>query len=242
MNCIIPFTKDIKFKTNIGEILSVSLEHEYTANNNEILGNFIITGEYKSHEVSVNKEHFEHVLPFSVDVSSRIDTDSIDFAIEDFTYEIVDNETLRVNIEYSINALELPDEEIVEKTEDEIDFENLLDEIDRDIEDSKEQDTNEVEVPEESIESKLEESNERDEEEIQEITNEVDENTQNTILEGVTNAEDLYVTYHIHIMQETDTVEAICTKYNISGSMLGEYNDITNLTTGDKVVIPQVDE
>ena len=32
MNCIIPFTKDIKFKTNICEILSISLEHEYTVN------------------------------------------------------------------------------------------------------------------------------------------------------------------------------------------------------------------
>ena len=29
MNCIIPFTKDVKFKSNIAEILSVSLEHDY---------------------------------------------------------------------------------------------------------------------------------------------------------------------------------------------------------------------
>ena len=59
MNCIIPFTKDIKFKTNIAEILSISLEHDFTANPEEVLGNFIISGDYKTHEVSVNKEHFE---------------------------------------------------------------------------------------------------------------------------------------------------------------------------------------
>ena len=61
MNCIIPFTKDIKFKTNIAEILSISLEHDFTANPEEVLGNFTISGDYKSHEVSVNKEHFEYV-------------------------------------------------------------------------------------------------------------------------------------------------------------------------------------
>ena len=112
MNCIIPFTKDIKFNTNISEIVSISLEHEYTANPGEILGNFIVSGEYKTHEVSVNKEHFEHVLPFSVNLTTRIDTDSVDFAIEDFTYEIVDNDTLKVNIEYSINALEEREEDV----------------------------------------------------------------------------------------------------------------------------------
>ena len=102
MNCIIPYTKDIKFNTNICEILSISLENEYTVNDNEILGNFIVSGDYKSHEVSVNKEHFEHVLPFSVNLTTRIDADSVDFAIEDFTYEIIDKNILKVNIEYSI--------------------------------------------------------------------------------------------------------------------------------------------
>ena len=33
MNLIIPFTKDIKFTSNISEITSISLEHEFTVNN-----------------------------------------------------------------------------------------------------------------------------------------------------------------------------------------------------------------
>ena len=56
MNLIIPFTKDIKFNTNISEILSISLEHDYTINDGELLGNFTVSGEYKTHEVSVNRE------------------------------------------------------------------------------------------------------------------------------------------------------------------------------------------
>ena len=42
MNCIIPFTKDIKFNTNIAEVLSISLEHDYTVNESELLGNLNI--------------------------------------------------------------------------------------------------------------------------------------------------------------------------------------------------------
>ncbi len=59
MNLIIPFTKDIKFTSNISEITIISLKHEFTVNNDEILGNFIVSGDYKTHELSVNKEHFE---------------------------------------------------------------------------------------------------------------------------------------------------------------------------------------
>ena len=47
MNLTIPFTKDIKFSSNISEILSISLEHEYTVNELGVLGNFIVSGEYK---------------------------------------------------------------------------------------------------------------------------------------------------------------------------------------------------
>lgn len=239
MNCIIPFTKDIKFKTNIGEILSVSLEHEYTANNNEILGNFIITGEYKSHEVSVNKDKFEYVLPFSVDVSTRIDTDSVDFAVEDFTYEVVDNDILRVNIEYSINALELPKEELEE--ENEVSLETLLDEIDERKEET-EPVLDEVIEPKEEIE--VEEEKEVIEEKKEEILekDDRDDKAEETIIDSIGDKEDVYVTYNIHIMQETDTIETICAKYNTSKNILEEYNDLNSIAVGDKIVIPEIDE
>ena len=48
MNCIIPFTKDIKFKTNIAEILSISLEHDFTANPDETTAFIGSTGSGKS--------------------------------------------------------------------------------------------------------------------------------------------------------------------------------------------------
>lgn len=223
MNCIIPFTKDIKFKTNIAEILSISLENDFTANPEEVLGNFTISGDYKSHEVSVNKDHFEYVLPFSVNMTTKIDEESVNFEVEDFTYEIIDNDILRVNIEYSINASEIkeePKEEELFKRVEEPELDKILEEIETDREEPKE------EVKEEQ----------KDEE--RDITDEA----KNTILDSINNTDDAYVTYHIHEMKETDTIESICIKYNTSKNIIGDYNDIENLVIGDKIIIPEVNE
>ena len=238
MNCIIPFTKDIKFNTNISEIVSISLEHEYTANPEEILGNFIITGEYKTHEVSVNKERFEHVLPFSVNLTTKIDTDSVDFAIEDFTYEIVDKDTLKVNIEYSINALELKEEEVFEPVPEEREsFEEILDSIDVEIEQENEELVLEPEKIEENEET-------REDNEMNTLIEEkkITEEEQEAILDAVNPAEETFVTYHIHVMSEIDTIESVCTKYNTTQSLLGEYNDLSTVAIGDKIIIPDINE
>lgn len=222
MNCIIPFTKDINFKTNIAKILSVSLEHEYTANPMEVLGNFTISGEYKVHEVSINKESFEYVLPFSVNLTKEIDINSVDFDIVNFTYEVVDDDTLRVNIEYSINAVELPEEK------EEVTIDELLDEIDEDvraeIEEEKEEEKEEIQEKEEVLET-----------ENRDITDEAKE----TILNSINKDDNTYVTYHVHIMSETDTIESICLKYNVTESILKEYNDLTTIGVKDKVIIPE---
>ena len=233
MNCIIPFTKNIKFNSNISEIVSISLEHEYTANPGEILGNFIISGEYKTHEVSVNKERFEHVLPFSVNLTSRIDTNSVDFAVEDFTYEIVDNDTLKVNIEYSINALE-EKEDVFEPVEERETFDEILDAIDEEVE----------QVNDEEV---IEENEEREDDKInmiEEITESknITEEEQSAILDVVNESEETFVTYHIHVMSDTDTIESVCTKYNTTKSILEEYNDLSTVAIGEKIIIPEVNE
>ena len=206
MDLIIPFTKDIKFDTNIGEITSISLEHDYTFNEDELLGNFTITGEYKTHEVSINKEPFEYVLPFTVSLSSPVDPDSIDLEIKDFTYDIKDNNTLTVMIEYEVNAQEIESD----RTDD--DFELLLDEAISDIDTEQNNDVTE---------------NREDTHDIVEINN---------------NNDETYVTYHIHIMKENETIDSICTKYNTNENLIKEYNDITNISIGDKLIIPDIDE
>ena len=244
MNLIIPFTKDIKFNSNISEIVSISLEHDYTVNDSEILGNFIISGDYKTHEVSVNKEHFEYVLPFSVDLTTRIDRESVDFSIEDFTYEIKNNDTLEVRIEYSINALEdkleikeeiIDEEPLFERVEEETTLEEMLDTIDEEVKDT---------TKEESVEEVTEENDKEDTVDtalIDEQRN-VGEEEKNTIIDSINEADDAFVTYHIHIMKETDTIDTVCTKYNTTSSILSEYNDLSTVAIGDKLIIPDINE
>ena len=228
MNLTIPFTKDIKFSSNISEILSISLEHEYTVNELGVLGNFIVSGEYKTHEVSVNKENFEKVLPFSVDLTTKIDTDSLDFAIEDFTYELIDKNTLKVNIEYSIKA-NLLKEEVFESVEDANEtLEDMLDNID--LEEKEERN-------EEVIEEKMEEK-----EDIEEQRDTVSEEEKETVISSTLEKEESFITYNIHIMQSNDTIDSICAKYNTNTSILEEYNDISKVSVGDKIIIPEINE
>ncbi len=211
MNCIIPFTKDVKFKSNIAEILSISLEHDYTANEGEVLGNFTVSGEYKTHEVSVNKESFEYVLPFSVSLTNKVDIESINFEVVDFTYDILENDTLKVNIEYSINAKEIEEEPLFKEVEEE-ELDNILEELDN---------TENINIKEE-----------------RDVPNEA----KDTIIDSIDTSSEVYVTYHIHEMKESDNITSICTKYNVTESMLNDYNDLSTLSLGDKIIVPQINE
>ena len=240
MNLIIPFTKDIKFNSSIAEITSISLEHDYTVNDGEILGNFIVSGDYKSHELSVNKEHFEYVLPFSVELTTRIDRDSVDFSIEDFTYEIKNNDTLEVRIEYSVNALEekeetkeevVEEEPLFERVEEDVTLEDMLDTIDEEeVRDTTEEVKKEGTDKEDTMDTEVVEEREVGEEE------------KNTIIDSINDADDAFVTYHIHIMKETDTIDSVCTKYNTTSNILSEYNDLSTVAIGDKLIIPDINE
>lgn len=227
MNLTIPFTKEIKFSTNINEIVSISLEHDYTLNEGEILGNFTVTGDYKSHAISVNKEHFEYVLPFSVSLPEAILEDSLEFSIEDFTYEVMDKDTLKVNIEYKIQAEKAEEAEV-----EEVEEEDLFQRVD------------DVEPLEEMLDQAIadvEESSERLEEETN-LDNTERHESEDTVVNTGISATDSFVTYRIHVMQENDTVESICQKYKISELVLQDYNDVSKISAGDKVIIPDVNE
>ena len=127
MNCVIPYTKEIKFDSKIKEITSISLEHELSINDTEILGNFLVNGEYKTHELSVNKEKFDYTLPFSIDIPENLVKDSIKFNITDFSYEILNETVLKVMIEFTVTAQEEEKkEEIFVKPEEDPTIENEI--------------------------------------------------------------------------------------------------------------------
>ena len=262
----IPFESEIPFKTNISEVTKMSLEHDFNVNDEVVLGNFYISGEYRSHDLSVNVDPFNYTLPFSVSYPDNLIEDSLEFNIEDFSYEIINNNTLKVSIEYSLKG-EVRSDELFEKVDDS-EFASELafidDFIDRDYEtDVKEECVEEIENIEEEkvleraniendiLESKKEENVELtkvevNDEVVQESVNEVDdrltEKEEKTIMETIKNSDDTFVTYHIHIMKESETLESICALYSVPSSLISEYNNIENLSMGDKILIPKIDE
>lgn len=146
MNLIIPFEKKVKFDTPISEICSISLEHEITKNDSEILGNFLITGTYKEHELSVNKTDFSFTLPFSVELTTRVDLSSLDMSIDNFTYDL-NGSDLDIKIDYVIEAQELKEEPIFERVEEESEPITLIEEK----EEIKNNDNEEREIKSETI-------------------------------------------------------------------------------------------
>ncbi len=216
MKNIIPYTKELEFKSKIAEICSVSLEHELEIGDTEITGNFIVSGEYKSHEISVNKESFSFKLPFSVEVTENILKDTIDFEITDFTYEMVSDTKLRVDIEFMVTADEKKMEEETIK---------------------EEQENNEVR---DAVIEEIDDLFKDEEEPIEEER--MDEESQELILNSVPQTEDEFASYHIHIVSESETVESICAMYQTDIETLNEYNMFDTLTEGDKLIIPFLDE
>lgn len=117
MNKIVSFNKNIIFKSNLSEITSISLEHTLHCEAEKIVGEFIISGEYKMVDTSVNTENFSFNLPFETTLDDyKLDDAKID--IDDFYYEIINNNILRVNIDVVVDQIEeiLHIEEEIEPT------------------------------------------------------------------------------------------------------------------------------
>ena len=213
MNLIIPFEKKVKFDTPISEICSISLEHEITKNDGEILGNFLITGTYKEHELSINKTDFNFTLPFSVELTTRVDLSSLDMSIDNFTYDL-NGSDLDIKIDYVIEAQDLKEEPVFERVEQDIEPITLIEEKEEKINDEKKEEIN---------------------------TNEEREIKSETIINSV-KAEDDYISYHIHIVSSGESLESIALKYHITKEEIETINNITTIEENDKLLIPLENE
>ena len=193
MKKIVPFKKDIIFNNDISEIVSISLEHTLQCDNNLVTGNFVVSGDYRISETSINTEDFSYDLPFSINVDDKYILDNAIIDIDDFYYEITNNNVLNVNIDVLIDRLE-------EK------------ELERPV-----------------IEERIEQLEVIEEPRCIEAETNIFDNIDST---------DTYKSYTVYIVREGDTIESIMTKYNIEKELIIEYNDISELSIGDKIIIP----
>lgn len=226
MKEIIPLKKDIIFKTKVAEVTSINLEHDYKILDDMVEGTVYLSGSYKMTEASVIEEDFVYNIPFSIAISKRIDKDTIKIDIDDFKYEVIkDVMKVDISLELTCNELERKEEIKEEKEEKEekgleiednitnIDFDNYMDDYFKD----------------ESKDIKIEED-----------TSTNIENNINNLTQNIINNENKYYTYKVYIVREGDTIDTICNKYNVKIEDLIDYNDIDNISIGDKVIIPYI--
>ena len=249
--------KELKFNSNLAEILSISLEEKHEIERDKLIGNFIVSGEYKIHEISLNKEKFSFKIPFEHNISDDVDVDSVNINVTNFIYDN-DTDNLYVTIEYDFIAdrkdiLLFDDEEdldeFLKSREVEVIMDDVIDEIDDVLEKDKNDDVIE-ESKEAVIISELDELIKENDEislvnEVLEEKEDVDRNIEKAkenLLNSVKVDDDNYITYQIHIVKESDSIESILVKYNMSLDELKEYNDFTNLSLGMKLIIPIVNE
>ena len=213
MKKLIPFQKDLNFDNKIHEISSISLEHTLKLNEgNQISGEFIVSGTYKLTEASINVDPFEYILPFSISIDKKYETKNINVDINDFYYELVNNQILSINIEVVIDNLEEKEEIFVTKEK--------------------------TVIPNEPEDIREETPNEENQEETETVSKTENENTETTksIFENLDENE-RYAVYKVHVVTENDTVESILQKYQITKEELEAYNDLNDVQMGSKLII-----
>ena len=130
MKKIVSFEKELDFPSMIGEITSISLDQQIEFNNSSsATGKFIISGTYKMTEASTLVENFNYEIPVEIELTERLDLSSVKISINDFNYEIINDDVLKCNIDLLLEGVEeivlddeIPLETLTEKIKDTKDF------------------------------------------------------------------------------------------------------------------------
>jgi LysM repeat protein len=236
MNEVFTIDREFLFKSTIHEITSISIEHNYDINGSNLEGEFIISGDYRLHEISINKEDFSFKIPFTHEIRSNVNLDTIDIEITDFSYDFDNGDELTVHVEYLVKGdeavLEFSDENKLNEFLDNnkaVEVVNLLEKVKAETpkEEEKTVDDKVNDAPKENTNDR----NQNDDKKIDE----------NMILNSI-NEEEEYIKYHVHTVTMNDTIESITSMYKISLNTLKKYNSFENLELNMKLIIPENEE
>ena len=238
MQQIIPFHKELEFKTMVTKITGISLEHTLRLEDDyTIKGDLLIDGTYSKTEASSIEEPFNYKLPIEISIDEKYNTKKIIIDIDDFNYEIINNEKLSIKVDLLIDNLE--EKEQIE----EISNFEIYDTIDsKDVVFNREENNDEELFLETDLKQDLSiEENTNTEE--KEIDNDKDSDKDissgvESIFSAFSNTEETYKTYCVYIVRENDTIETILSKYKISKENLEEYNNLSDIKLGSKILIP----
>lgn len=272
MKKIISLNKKIEFPTMIGEVTAISLEPTLTfIDESNVAGDFIISGRYKMTEASRLEEDFNYKIPIEIILTEKIDLPTAKVDVEDFYYEIEEDDTMICYIDVKVEGVELIEDEREEITEEipviienNIPPEEFLCEQDRNSnielneynENEQKQDLKKFTINDNKIREcdsekniEMENNNMPKSEEIiiKEESNETStkqatpENV-GSLFSSFKDSDETFSTYSVYILRNEETVETILEKYKVTREELEKYNDLTNLSIGTKIIIPTIND
>ena len=107
MKKIISFEKELDFPSMIGEITSIALDHNLKfIYKSEVEGNFIVSGTYKMTEATTLEENFNYDIPVEIALTEKFDLSNVIISIDDFHYEIVNDDILKCKIDLLVDGVE----------------------------------------------------------------------------------------------------------------------------------------
>lgn len=233
MKKIITLKKNIEFPSMIGEITAISLDHTLKfVDESNIIGEFKVSGNYKLTEASRLEEKFDYTIPVEIALTERLDLSTTKISISDFYYEIENDETMICNIEVKIEGVEIidikeePEIPIVDRPSIEPEKQNNIKQDVRECDADLTQDTTDIEPIKETAvsEEKVENSNE--------------EKSVGSLFTSLDSSEETFSTYSIYILRQEETIQSLIEKYHVTKEELESYNDLSNLTIGSKIIIP----
>lgn len=211
----LPFTIDIDEKYNLDNLEIIISDFYFEIINEEDLK---INVEIEMDGIEENKlPKLEEKKESLEEVSEVLDTE------EDFVRNKEDNILIPVEIEEKKEKLEVQQDNPLHK---------LAEEIKKDI---LTKDIPLVEVTKQEAKKEIKK-------ETTSVKQEKDNNTSSTnmssIFSSLASSEETFSTYYVYMVRETDTIESIIDKYQTTKEELQNYNDLTNVKVGSKLIIP----
>ena len=268
MKKIVSFEKELDFPSMIGEITSIALDNNLDfIDQNTITGTFTISGSYKMTEASTLEESFKYEIPVDITLVETFDLSSVKVTIDNFNYEVINDDVLKCNIDVLIDGIEeiVLEEELIDNTEknpdevismEELNLKEMesVRECDGDKMEDKELDMEKVDIQEEvefpfkqiseikELNKEQEDKKEGDDKKMKNEEKELDNNLEgqniSSLFEAFSSTDETFKTYSVYILRREDTIETVLNKYSITREELSDYNDLENLEIGSKLVIP----
>ena len=242
MKKVISFDKTLEFKTMVGEVTSISIDPQLDfSEDGSVSGELIIAGKYKLTSASRLEDDFSFRVPVEIVLTENLEEDTREVRLDDFRYDLLDD-ALVCHIDLLIEGVEKIEEDVREQ---EVDVDSSSELINRDeaLENATDNFLDPAVVEEQVIVSNNQEKSMQQMNVEQELEKNAEQQENVTSLfSSFKDSDETFATYSVYIVRENDTVESIMKQYQVNRENLEEYNDLSSIAVGSKIIIPKVYE